>query len=447
MAGGIGFGLAMDLRGWTSSVSFRSVLAMRLNVFPRLVVLFASTVLSASAVTVVEPEKDLLAFANGTLIAIAPKDSDNAQMAYSPYNLIDESVTSGWRSEPGAIRDQVFVFALAEKSTFTRFVFDAQFRSGEKTGPKDVVIEVSDASATTGFQPLLTAALEETDGQAFMVKEAVPARWVRLTVKNNQGHENYIELNEVRGFGQTQTKTATLTGLTGTYEMNSGLGFLHLKQEGTAVTGFYDYRKGVVTGGVEGRMLKATLTETNESTGEKEHQTALLTLVDGGKGILGFTRRPEQDMFDAHWHGPKTTEDIGENPQIPGWKKSNATADRLEKELEEVKRVRVYGINFDFDSDVIREESKPLLGQIAGMLKEHADWRMTVEGHTDNVGGEAYNQNLSERRARAVVSYLTQSGIDAGKLSAKGFGYEKPVAPNETAAGRAQNRRVELVRQ
>ena len=395
-----------------------------------------------------EPEKDLLAFANGALVVAAPKDTDNASMAYTPYNMIDEAVNSGWRSETDAVRDQVFVFALAERCVLKKLGFDALFRSGVESGPKDVLVEMSDTSATAGFQPVLTAVLEETDDQNFPVERAVPGRWVRLTIKNNHGNEHYIELSGFRGYGEALSQTATLTGLSGTYEMNSGLGIMRLKQEGTAVTGCYTFRKGMVTGGVEGRILKATLTETDELTGEKDEQTAFFTLVGNGREILGFTRRPDREYFDACWHGPKASEDIGDCPHIPGWKKKESAAgSRLEQSLKEEKRARVYGINFDFNSHVIRAESLSLLAQIAAMLKQHGDWRMTIEGHTDGVGGETYNQGLSDRRAGAVVAYLTGQGIPSSQLTAQGFGLTRPVAPNNTSAGRAQNRRVELVRQ
>jgi len=71
---------------------------------------------------------------------------------------------------------------------------------------------------------------------------------------------------------------------------------------------------------------------------------------------------------------------------------------------------------------------------------------MSVEGHTDNIGGDAFNKTLSEKRAIAVKEFLITAGIDASRLTAAGLGLSKPVAPNETEAGRAQNRRVELVK-
>jgi outer membrane protein OmpA-like peptidoglycan-associated protein len=71
--------------------------------------------------------------------------------------------------------------------------------------------------------------------------------------------------------------------------------------------------------------------------------------------------------------------------------------------------------------------------------------RLDVEGHTDSVGGDEYNQRLSERRSEAVRDYLTEEGMRGGSVTARGFGKTQPVASNDTASGRQQNRRVELV--
>jgi OOP family OmpA-OmpF porin len=110
-------------------------------------------------------------------------------------------------------------------------------------------------------------------------------------------------------------------------------------------------------------------------------------------------------------------------------------------------RFATQGILFDTGSDVIRPESTPTLKEIASMLKDHADLRLLIEGHTDNTGNADANQALSERRAAAVKQYLVESeGIDGSRLETKGFGPSVPVADNATPEGRQQNRRVELVK-
>jgi outer membrane protein OmpA-like peptidoglycan-associated protein len=111
-------------------------------------------------------------------------------------------------------------------------------------------------------------------------------------------------------------------------------------------------------------------------------------------------------------------------------------------------KVAVYDIHFGFNSAVIREESAPRLKEIAEVLKQHGDWRLSVNGHTDNISSDQYNLDLSKRRAEAVKAALvTQYGIDAARLATSGLGETQPVETNETLEGRARNRRVELIKQ
>ena len=111
------------------------------------------------------------------------------------------------------------------------------------------------------------------------------------------------------------------------------------------------------------------------------------------------------------------------------------------------KRIRIYGIHFDVDSAHIQPRSEPVIGEIAALMRETPGLRFQVEGHTDSDGGAAYNIGLSQRRAQAVVDDLVKRyNVARGRLVPKGFGLTKPVAPNTTPAGKALNRRVELLR-
>ena len=120
---------------------------------------------------------------------------------------------------------------------------------------------------------------------------------------------------------------------------------------------------------------------------------------------------------------------------------------KLYDALAESGRVATQGIYFDSGSDRLRPESTPTLKEIGEMLKEHADLKITIEGHTDNVGNAPANRELANKRAAAVKAFLVSTyGIDPSRLQSAGFGDEKPVAPNTTPEGQQQNRRVELVR-
>jgi len=114
-------------------------------------------------------------------------------------------------------------------------------------------------------------------------------------------------------------------------------------------------------------------------------------------------------------------------------------------EMPEIqKKIVLRGVTFAFDSDRLSPEATPILDQAVAALKEAGDVQVSIEGHTDSIGSKEYNLGLSRRRAESVRKYLESQGIDAGRLRTVGFGLEQPVATNETADGRAQNRRVEL---
>jgi outer membrane protein OmpA-like peptidoglycan-associated protein len=122
-------------------------------------------------------------------------------------------------------------------------------------------------------------------------------------------------------------------------------------------------------------------------------------------------------------------------------------AKKIESDLQQSGRTEIYGIYFDFDSSVIRAESEPVLAEIAEALSKNPGWQLSIQGHTDNIGGDAHNQALSARRAEAVKTALTDRySIAPDRLTTTGFGATQPKAPNSTLEGRALNRRVELVK-
>ena len=140
-------------------------------------------------------------------------------------------------------------------------------------------------------------------------------------------------------------------------------------------------------------------------------------------------------------------DETSENVTLIGPVRIAAGGRKLYDALAEKGRVATQGIYFDTGSDGIRQESAPTLKEIGAMLKDHPELKLTIEGHTDNVGKPESNQALSEKRAAAVRQYLIDNyQVDASRLEASGLGQTKPVGTNDTAEGRQQNRRVELVK-
>jgi outer membrane protein OmpA-like peptidoglycan-associated protein len=123
-------------------------------------------------------------------------------------------------------------------------------------------------------------------------------------------------------------------------------------------------------------------------------------------------------------------------------------AEAIGKGIDSTGHMAIYGVLFDTGSADIKPESAPVLVEIAKLLEGRPTLNILVVGHTDNEGTHEYNMSLSGQRANSVVRYLAaENGVEKSRMSAAGVGFLAPVASNESAAGRAKNRRVELVKQ
>ena len=401
-----------------------------------------------TAVNALQDQTNLLAFASGTTFAKMPHDfyasGSGGAGDWTAFALIDELSSYGWakRLEDGGA-GETMVLEMPERSLLKTLSFDTKETDTDSTA-KNITVEISDASATDGFQQVLATELKDkTDNQIFNLENPVPGRWVRLTIKDNYGSPRYTEIMEFRGYGEQLTHTA-LSNVSGTYKMER-YGPMHIKQDGTSVAGCYEYSEGLIEGGVEGRVMRLKWSEGSKDS--RRGGPAMMTFSQEGKKLTGVYGNDGTKGFSGVWNGEKISNEVGNCPHLPNLDKNNAAKDTIGTELKEKGRAAVYGINFDFNSDVIREESKPTLTQIVAILKENANWKMLIEGHTDNIGGESFNQTLSEKRAKAVKAFLVAAGIEESRLSSIGYGLSKPIAENTSEFGRAQNRRVELVKQ
>jgi len=376
--------------------------------------------------------EDLVGIAQGAMIV---RDPDKASL-HPAYMMLDESPQHDWVSAEGRATNLAFVIELAERSAIDRVEFDTDSSELDTHAPKDLLIEMSDTSADAGFKQIAKLTLvAKKDGQTFSADANVPGRWVKLTVLTNYGG-GVTQIGEFRAFGKKLTNTP-LPNVTGAYQATNLFEKLNLSQDGTTVTGCYTGGVEPLNGGIEGHVLHFTF-----------H-----TDVDKGPALIVFSSDGKQ-IFGGFWktngveeHPPFTAFEgkrISDKPEAcPGAKPEEV----MSKALTEEKRLRLYGINFDSDSDHLRDESKPTLDLVVGVLKAHPDWKVTIEGHTDSTSTPKHNQTLSEGRANAVKTYLVSAGIDGSKLTTKGLGATQPVASNDTALGRAANRRVELVRE
>ena len=176
-------------------------------------------------------------------------------------------------------------------------------------------------------------------------------------------------------------------------------------------------KKGAAIGAAAGALLGAVI-------GEREADEILAGAAIGagiGAGVGAYMDRQEEKLANI----PGTSvERVGEGMLLVHFKSD---------------------VLFDIDSSTLSYSSQSALEEAAQVFAEHPKTAIVVQGHTDSTGSEDHNQRLSERRARAVMNYLSQRGIDSTRMVALGFGEGQPVAGNDSSEGRKMNRRVDLL--
>ena len=130
--------------------------------------------------------------------------------------------------------------------------------------------------------------------------------------------------------------------------------------------------------------------------------------------------------------------------QCPGTPQNTLVDNRGCPEVQE-RLIRLQGVNFDFDQSNLDDGTIVILNQGAEILRNNARVRVEVQGHTDDIGSDQYNQALSEQRAQAVVDYMINAGIATNRMEPRGYGETQPIVANDSNANRSLNRRVDFV--
>lgn len=372
---------------------------------------------------------DLLTIAEGAVLVSASAD------AAAALALTDGNAASGWsmaarRNPP----PYTFTFELRAPTVLTEVgIIGAGPRPGGVAGgsARAVKIEASAESADSGFADIASIAAAPEGPTLTKVTAASPVRWLRFTVEGNQSGADWTYFNEVVAHGQ-QPAIDDDDRFTGVFKIGR-VDLLELKQSGSAISGCYMENSGRSNGEITGAVVNgvALLTWTSETgiTGP-----ALMTI--DSTGALNGVRYRQRSR--TAWSGPPAPE--GAATPCSAAAISNPISQALQQDGE----ARIYGILFNHDSDVPRSLSNPALRQLLEALQENASMRVTIEGHTDSDGTDAYNLDLSARRAKAVVDWLVKEGIAADRLVSAGKGEAAPVASNDTADGKSLNRRVEV---
>ncbi|MBX5483160.1 MAG: OmpA family protein [Myxococcaceae bacterium] len=315
-------------------------------------------------------------------------------------------------AEPFDLHRMVVVNSLNEKGY--PGISTKKLRLEHGPGPEGPWKPVTEVELQKGSRP-----------QAFPFEPVKGVRYLRVTLVENYGNAQYWSLAELSVFGH-RSKPRDDVSFTGTWKTDYGP--MKLEQKGGLVTGCYGDGSALVEGTADGPVFFGTYQE-----GDRDGAMALTLTAEGdlsgvwGPDITGKNR-------SQRWDGTRADKlDI-----VCASKKES-----LEDELKQSGRVVLRGILFDTGKDVIKPESLPVLESLAKAIKD-TKATYVIEGHTDDRGGAAYNKTLSEKRAASVKKWLVEHGADAARLKTVGYGQTRPAMSNDSEAGRAANRRVEV---
>jgi outer membrane protein OmpA-like peptidoglycan-associated protein len=201
-----------------------------------------------------------------------------------------------------------------------------------------------------------------------------------------------------------------------------------------------------------GAMLATTACVTDPVTGQKHISKAAIGGVGGALGgyLLGDLvggRHDRTEKIVGAGIGGLAGAGIGaymDKQERDLRAKTAGTDVRVTRQGDNLVLNMPSNVTFAYDSATVQPQFQATLDQVAQVLSQYNETYIDVYGHTDSTGSDAYNQQLSERRANSVASYLESRGVQSARVGTKGFGETQPIAPNDTEEGRAANRRVEI---
>jgi outer membrane protein OmpA-like peptidoglycan-associated protein len=389
--------------------------------------LLLCTAISANAAE----RPNILGIASGAVLLSSTGEYSGGWMA---LNLFDGTTQRGWCSPANKPLQQAFVVELPQRYQLKSIVLDntgAQEGGYPGISARSVELWASNVSADSGYRKIATLEAAQGARKEFALPAGTEANWLKLVVVSNWGHKQYTELMEVEAYGAATGPAPERAPLSGVYDTNYGP--LQLTRDGNRITGCYYGGNGQIAGATDGRTINVEWRQGDGST----HGTALMTLSARGDFLNGVWY--QNGVLEGSWFGTRNAKS--------GKVCDDASHNTLSQQLKQSGRAILYGIHFDSDSADLRPDSTPALQQVVALLTAQSSLKLNIEGHTDSTNSDAYNLDLSRRRAQAVVEWLSKNGVAASRLSAHGYGSSRPVADNTTPQGRALNRRVEIVAQ
>jgi outer membrane protein OmpA-like peptidoglycan-associated protein len=374
--------------------------------------------------------QNALALENGGVLTADGGSFSNGVAEWAAYSLTNGDEKTGWCSPQGTPTGLAFDWEL--DTTWRLDTLVVSGRNMQEDGYPGISVKGVElwVDGGKGFTRVGAFEVPRAGRKEFPLPAGTRGRQARLVVKSNHGNKEFTEIAEVELLGE-RAAPVERPGVAGDFTTSYGL--MRLAVDGETVYGCYDFVAGAaVWGTLDGRNARVTWVEPRDD-GTLRQGRATFVVSQGGKRLNGVWF--EDGQIAGTWDGTRT-----EKPEARCTPRKRGALDDLRKQ----KRLALYGIRFDSGKDVVRPESEATLAEVAALLKQDPGLRLLVEGHTDSTNTDAYNLDLSERRARAVVAELVKRGADGARLQAKGFGKSRPVADNATAQGRALNRRVEV---
>lgn len=374
---------------------------------------------------------DYLSFVQGAVpVRIGGPAADVLNVGMDQALQLIDGDDGGFSATPrsGAADSAIwFIYRLPAATTFTRFSVPniLETPSPSQTFFREIEVFGGNDGPEGKFVQLGAATLATHEGRGertFFAGDGERAvTWVKVQLSGGikvERDRTFFEFSELIGEG-TQEPVALSTEFTGKWR-ERGMS-LELVQEGPLVSGCYD-RVGDLQGSVSGNILRATGMDRTSGV----RSAFVLAVVDGNVTGVRSTNGAPFRLYRGNADANLVTECSSVAIEPPG------CGDTL------------YGIQFDYDSAVIRPESYDVINSLRTGLQASSGSAITIVGHTSSEGSDAYNLDLSRRRAEAVVAALKERGAGSLNISARGAGEAEPIADNSSETGRSLNRRVEI---
>lgn len=263
----------------------------------------------------------------------------------------------------------------------------------------------------------LTTTFAQQDADGCKDPQLFPNRMQNYFITECQNNFDAVEFNLAAGAEKVITKEGTKTKIS--YDFN----FESQKQKPSALQILRNYEAAIKKIGGETQFLN----------------------TDEGKGVFKLMKTGSELWVKIDENGNDNSDNYVLTILEIEVMKQEVTSDDILKALNTDGHIALY-INFGTGKSDIKSESQKIIDQIAEMLKSNPTLKISIEGHTDNVGNSQSNQTLSENRAKAVMNAIISKGNDKTRLLSKGWGQTKPIEDNKTEDGKAKNRRVEIVK-